>query len=52
MMSNIAYEELNLDPEILELVNFLQENERYSTGFVTKKRVLKNKEGWGIAINQ
>ena len=51
-MSSIVYEELNLDPEILELVSFLQENERYSTGFVTKKRVLANKEGWGIAINQ
>jgi hypothetical protein len=51
-MSSIVYEELNLDPEILELVDFLQENERYSTGFVTKKRVLRNREGWGIAINQ
>ena len=51
-MSSIVYEELNLDPEILELVNFFQDNERYSTGFVTKKRVLENKEGWGIAINQ
>lgn len=45
-------DDIVLDPEVLELVDFLQENERYSTGFVTKKRILKEKEGWGIAINQ
>lgn len=42
----------NLDPEIFDLITFLQENERKSTGFVTKQRILKNIDGWGRVINQ
>jgi hypothetical protein len=34
-----------LDPEIKELVNFLQETEHQSTGFVSKQRILKNLDG-------
>jgi hypothetical protein len=41
-----------LDPEIKELVDFLQENEHQSTGFITKQRILEHKEGWGKVINQ
>lgn len=41
-----------LDPEIQDLVNFLQENEHQSTGFVTKKSILDNMEGWGRVVNQ
>ena len=41
-----------LDPEIRDLVDFLQENEHQSTGFVTKQSILEHKEGWGRIINQ
>ena len=34
-----------LDPEIKDLVDFLQENEHQSTGFVTKQSIINNMEG-------
>ena len=34
-----------LDPEIKDLVDFIQENEHQSTGFVTKQSIINNMEG-------
>lgn len=34
-----------LDPGIKDLVDFLQENEHQSTGFVTKQSIINNMEG-------
>ncbi len=47
--SELSYDDF---PEIANLVDFLQENERRSTGFVTKQRILNNIDGWGKVINQ
>jgi hypothetical protein len=38
-------EDETLDPEIKDLVDFLQENEHQSTGFVTKQSIINNMEG-------
>lgn len=40
--SELSYDDF---PEISSLVEFLQENERHSTGFVTRQRILDNAEG-------
>jgi hypothetical protein len=51
-MNNTNLFDIELDAEILDLVNFLEESERQSTGFVTKKRILDNAEGWCRVLNQ
>lgn len=47
-----SYADFGIDAEVGELIDFLHEDEQSSSGFITKKRILANRDKWGLVINQ
>jgi hypothetical protein len=42
---DFSYADYGVDEEVGKLIDFLHEDEMTSTGFVTKKRIIKNLDG-------
>lgn len=41
-----VFDELYVDPEVQDFIDFMENDEQDSTGFLTKKSIEANREGW------